>query len=303
MSTPLVTIVGPTASGKTSLSLALAKEFEGEIISADSRQVYKGLDLMSGKARPNERQGIPHYLIDELRPSETFSAAEFKNRATEYIAEIRNRGKLPFVVGGTGLYVTGLVYDYDFAATPADKHLRRTLETYSVEELQTKLETLPGRTLNAADRQNKYRLIRAIEKAHHQTEADKPKESPYDALQIGLYLPRTVLREKIAARVENRLAAGVIDEIENLYEHITSQTDAQHAVNQIRSFGLGSKLIWEYLNENLSYEEMKDRFIRAEYQYAKRQMTWFRRDASLYWLNAEHPLPEARKLVSERMLI
>jgi len=110
------------------------------------------------------------------------------------------------------------------------------------------------------------------------------------------------LREKIAARVEDRLAAGVIDEIKKLYEQIKSQTDAQYAVNQIRSFGLGSKLIWEYLNENLSYEEMKDRFIRAEYQYAKRQMTWFRRDASLYWLNAEHPLPEARELVSECML-
>ncbi len=296
---PLVTIVGPTASGKTSLSVRLAEYFDGEIVSADSRQVYRGLDIMSGKISPEEQARIPHYLIDEVEPWESFSAAEFKIRAVNYMKSMWERKKLSFVVGGTGLYVTGVVYDYDFASTPADTGLRSELQTYSLEELQEKLNTLSTELeLSSDDWQNRYRLIRSIEIAYQKTWAEKNEESPYNFVQIGLYMPREMLREKIAARVEARLEAGVVEEIETLYERIQRQIGAEQAEKQIVSFGLGSKAVWEYINENLSYEEMKERFIRAEYQYAKRQMTWFRRDSSIHWVRAdERPFEEAKEII------
>jgi len=286
MSYPVVTIIGPTASGKTDLSLKIAQDIGAEIISADSRQIYTDLNIMSGKPSPQEQGDIPHHLIGEIPPWHTFSAAEFKHIAQDRIYHIHTRQRIPLIVGGTGLYITGLIYNYTFGNVCADPLLRSRLDTYSLQELYTTIRALnPHISLSHDDSHNRYRLIRLIEKYTYRAQTSSHSEQQYPTLQIGIWLSKDTLKERIQHRVDARLANGVIEEIQHIYTQIRNHTTDEYAKERIQSFGLGSRLIWQYLHGHLDYYTMRDTFITAEYQYAKRQMTWFKRDPNIHWLS------------------
>ena len=210
----LVVIVGPTAIGKTSLSIALAKAINGEVISADSRQVYRGLDIGSGKVTTGEMDGVPHYLLDVADPQDVFTAADFVTLGTEAIASVGARGHVPVVIGGTGFYVDALVGRVQLPNVPPNEKLRSALRNKTLEELQDMLKEKDAAAYTRMDTENPHRLVRAIEIADALGTVPEltPQESPYDILWIGLTLPIDTLRERIQARLLARLDQGMLDE-------------------------------------------------------------------------------------------
>jgi tRNA dimethylallyltransferase len=289
----IVVILGPTASGKTGLAVKLAQEFNGEIVSADSRQVYRGLDVGSGKDL-KEYGDIPYHLIDVADPKEVFDLAQYKKMAEEAISDILKRGKLPIIVGGSGLYLEALVDNYDLPTAKPDTDLRADLELKTLSELQAILEKenkIFFDKLNNSDKNNKRRLIRYIEIAYNviarseatwQSRGEGEIATPsaklqarddrkFNALIIGLIWPKEVLAERIARRLKERLdKEDMVEEVKGLY-------DAGVSWERLESFGLEYKFISQYLQEKISYEEMFDKLNTAINQFAKRQMTWFKR--------------------------
>ena len=273
----LLVILGPTASGKSDLAIKLAKLFNGEIISADSRQVYKGMDIGSGKVPLKKikgklySNGIRHHLIDVANPQEYFSAAQYQKLALKAIKDIQKRGKLPILCGGTGLYISSVVEGWQFPKVKPNLKLRKELENLTGEELFLKLKKLDARRAKAIDKNNKRRLIRALEIILQNKKIEPLKKNPLkmEVLVIGIKKDKEVLRQKIKKRLEKRLKEGMIKEVKKLKQKGVSS-------KRLEDFGLEYRWVNRYLEKKIDYKEMKETLEKEIIKYAKRQMTWFK---------------------------
>ncbi len=291
MSKPLLIIVGPTAVGKTELSISLAHQLNGEIISADSMQVYKYMNVGSAKPSIEEQQGIPHFLIDEMDPRENFSVAQFQKKAKQYINRILEKDKLPMVVGGTGLYINSIIYDLDFTETVSNWELRKKLqmeaETYGNYYLHKKLEKIDPKTASRIHPNNIKRIIRALEVFYESGETMKDfknalvENKAYQYAMIGLIRDREELYERINSRVDRLIEKGLVAEVNHLMNLGLDETD-------ISMKGLGYKEIIKYLKGIYSLEEAIHLLKRNTRRYAKRQITWFKRYHKIKWFNISH---------------
>lgn len=280
MSKPkIVAVVGTNASGKSALGIRLAKQFEGEIISADSRQVFRGLDLGSGKVTTEEMQGVPHYLIDVREPGEFFSMADFQKMSYEKIDEIRARKHLPMIVGGTGLYVDSVLDGYQLSDQEPDLAYRAELEKLTTPALYAKLVTLVP-DVNV-EKNNRNRVMRMLERIHDGDNAVPSKQARYDSLRLGVSWERDVLAKRIDERIHMRLEQGMIEEVQGLLDSGVS-----------RDFLLGLGLEYRYITQYLIGEipdrdDMLAQLAHAIKKFAKRQMTWFRRNPDIIWLDMQ----------------
>ena len=292
-------MVGPTTSGKSELSIRLALRLGGEVVSADSRQVYRGLDLGTGKVTPAERALVPHHLLDVADVRERFTVAQYQPLAFRAIEEIWARGRVPLLVGGTGLYVRAVVDNPAYPAVPPDPHLRAELEARPLVDLVAQLEQLDPDAARQLDLRNPRRLVRALEVTlatgipfSQQRRRGCPRAR---VLQLGLTWPRQELRRRIEARVEARLATrpSMLDETRGLLE---SSVPAE----RLLELGLEYRFLTRHLLGELSYDAMMAALKVAIYQFAKRQLTWFRRDPRIHWLDPYgDPLAEAERLVED----
>ena len=275
----VVAVVGTNASGKSALGIRLAKQFEGEIISADSRQVFRGLDLGSGKVTTEEMQGVPHYLIDVREPGEFFSMADFQKMSYEKIEEIRARKHLPMIVGGTGLYVDSVLDGYQLSDQEPDLAYRAELEKLTTPALYAKLVTLVP-DVNV-EKNNRNRVMRMLERIHDGDNAVPSKQARYDSLRLGVSWERDVLAKRIDERIRMRLEQGMIEEVQELLDSGVS-----------RDFLLGLGLEYRYITQYLIGEipdrdDMFAQLAHAIKKFAKRQMTWFRRNPDIIWLDMQ----------------
>ena len=274
----IVVIVGPTASGKSDLAVVLALQFNGEVISADSRQVYKGLDVGTGKIMKEEMQGVPHHLLDVAPPDTVFSVAEYQHMGEVAIADILARGKLPIVCGGTGFYIRALVDGVMLPDVPPNPELRVDLEGLNAQELFTRLEAIDPVFAEIIDRHNPRRLVRAIEIATALGAVPKLiKNEGYDPLYIGIDVPTEILKERIHKRLYARLDAGMIEEAQRLHsEGLTYE--------RMEDLGLEYRYLARYLNGSLDKETMLVELEREILHYAKRQLTWFKSNKEIRWI-------------------
>ena len=281
----LICVVGTTASGKSDFGVELAKKYGGEIISADSRQVFRGLDLGSGKITPEEMQGVPHHLLDVREPNEFFSMADFQAMAYEAIDDILRRGRLPLLVGGTGLYVDSVAEGYLLSGEAPDLAYRAHLETFETPALyQMLLQVMPDTDV---DPKNRNRVMRLLERIHAGDDLTPRKEARYDVLKLGMTFPRPELCRRIDERLIRRLDAGMVEEIRRLL-------DNGAAPEFLDGLGLEYRYVYRHVAGLLTREEMLDELSRAIKRFAKRQMIWFRRDKSILWLDmAGDPMAQA----------
>ena len=285
----LIVILGTTACGKSGLGVALAKRVGGEIVSADSRQVYRGLDLGTGKVTAEEMDGMPHHLLDVVEPNESYSVAQFQRDAYEAIDGILSRGKVPILVGGTGLYVRSVTEGYTFRDARPDPALRAELEEKSADELYALFREKTGRTLSGGEEKNHQRLVRTLEKLLSGEElSDAPRSPRYQCLLLGVNYPREVVCRRIDERLHRRIDAGMIDEVARLRE--AGATDAF-----LDALGLEYRYILRYLTGEIpSLDALADELGRAIKRFAKRQVVWFKKDRDVLWLDMEHdPLEQA----------
>ena len=276
----LIAVVGTNASGKSALGIELARHFHGEILSADSRQIFKGFDLCCGKVTAEERALVPHHMLDLRSVGESYNVADYQSECYRLIPEIAQRGHLPFLVGGTGLYVSAVVQGYNMMQGNPDPALRTELEQKTIEELYTLLpkDTLDALMQNPSDRRNKRRLIRLVEKSRS-GESGEHNEPRYDCLQLGLTWPMEVLQQRIDKRLDERLRQGMLDEVR---DYLATGGEPQALID----LGLEYKFIYWYLTGKYSSEqEFKSALSTAIRQFSKRQLTWFRRDKSIVWLD------------------
>ena len=271
---PLVVIVGPTASGKTALAIRLAKRYDGEVICADSRTVYRDMDIGTAKPTPEEQADVPHWGLDMVDPGQRFTAADFKQYALHKVAEIKARGRIPFIVGGTGLYIDGVLFDYEFGEG-YDPTRRSQLEALTIEKLYDYCHdnniTLPGN-----DRNKRY-IIRAIEQGGINR---KRRTTPIeDTIVVGIATVRNELRTRMQHRSEQMLANGVVDEAIILGKKYGWKNEAMT--------GNVYPLVKSYLDGQITYDDIKDKNTTLDWQLAKRQMTWFRRNPYIYWGDGE----------------
>lgn len=277
----LVVILGTNASGKSELGIRLAQHFGGEIVSADSRQVYRGLDLGSGKVTAGQAGTVKHHLIDVAEVSEYYSLAQYQRAAYAAIDGIVAAGKLPFLVGGTGLYVSAIVEGYELVDVPPNEQLRAELEGLPVRELAARLEQADPEGAKRIDQHNQRRLIRALEiAAAGQAHSAAQKSSPrYNCLQLGLTWPRDILEQRIEKRLQERLAQGMLDEVARLRASGVSDT-------RLEKLGLEYRYITRYLRGELgTLEDLRSQLGIAIRQFAKEQVTWFKRDKRILWLD------------------
>jgi tRNA dimethylallyltransferase len=288
---PLLVIVGPTASGKTALSIFLAQKLDGEIVSADSRQVYKGLDIGTGKVTAEEMSNIPHHLIDVADPHIQYTAADFKRDAEKAISDIHARGKLPIIVGGTGHYIDALVDNLSLPNVPPDELLRKELSTKTADELFALLKEKDPARAATIDPKNPRRLIRALEIADARGAVPplSKNESLYSPIFIGLNPPDEILKKKIWDRLISRLDTGMVLEVKNLHEKEGLSWE------RLDELGLEYRFIAKFLKGELSEEKMKEGLYTAICQYAKRQMTWFRRNKRIVWVTSSQEALEVAK--------
>lgn len=287
---PLIVILGPTACGKSGLGIELARALGGEVVSADSRQIFRGLDLGTGKVTAQETQGVPHHLLDILAPNESYSAARFQQDAYAAIDGILRRGALPFLVGGTGLYLRSVTegFCFDDGGAP-DPALRARLEGMSLGELQEELFRTVRDIPEGLDLQNPRRVVRAIERARSGAR-QRPSVPRYRCLLLGAAYPREVICRRIDQRLRDRLDAGMVDEIRAL--RTQGASDAF-----LDGLGLEYRYTLYYLQGKFSYEEYLDELSRAIKRFAKRQVMWFKRDEGVHWLDMDHdPVSQALTL-------
>lgn len=286
----LVTIVGTTASGKSSLGIDLAEHYKTEIVSADSRQVYKHLDLGTGKVTPEETARVKHHLIDILELNEPFSMAEFQRLAYDAIDGIANRGMLPFLVGGTGLYTRSVVEGYNLVDAPPNAELRRSLSQKSNEELRAILAEygVTDIPLETSER----RMVRMIEKRAAGFSAENESEPRYDVLQLGLTWDRETLYRRIAERLDLRIKQGMIEEVEEVIRLGATP-------EFLEKLGLEYRYTYRYLaGHYLSKQEYRDELFKEICHFAKRQGTWFRKEKNVVWLDSEGDyLSESKELI------
>jgi tRNA dimethylallyltransferase len=277
----LVVILGTNASGKSDLGIRLAKHFGGEVVSADSRQVYRGLDLGSGKITPAQASTVKHHLIDVADVSEYYSLAQYQRAAYNAIDSISSAGKLPFLVGGTGLYISAIVEGYQLVEVPPNDQLRAELESFPLPQLVARLAEFDPDAARRIDKSNQRRLIRAIEiaSAGHASSAAHKKSPRYDCLQLGLTWPREILEERIEKRLLERLAHGMVDEVAGLRDREVSDL-------RLEKLGLEYRYITRYLRRELrTLDELRTQLGIAIRQFAKGQITWFKRDSRIIWLD------------------
>lgn len=284
---PLLILSGPTAVGKTELSLKLAEAIGGEIISADSMQVYRGMDIGTAKLPESERRGIPHYLIDIINPDEPWDVTRFTGLAEEAISAIRGKGNIPIVVGGTGFYIQALVKGLTFDEEPRDDGYRAVLENTSTEELAALLSSVDPASAKTIPVGNRKRMIRAIEYAHYHgepisalNERQRNQPSPYRYAYFVLTMERAAMYERIDRRVTQMLENGLVDEVRSLL-------DSGYREDSVAMLGLGYRQLFPYLRGECSLEEAADRIRLETRHFAKRQMTWFRREPDVIFLDKD----------------
>lgn len=285
----LIVILGPTASGKTGLSIKLAKKFGGEVISADSRQIYKGMDIGTGKITKKDMQGIPHHLLDVANPKRRFSVVQYQKLALRAIKNIQKRGKVPFLVGGTGFYIQSIIDGIIIPKVKPDWKLRQKLEKLTTDELFKKLEKLDPKRAKLIDKQNPRRLIRALE-IIITTKKPVPElktNNQFDILEIGITKSPAELKNLIHERLMTRLKNNaMINEVKRLRKSLSWK--------RLEEFGLEYRFIAQYLQKKITQQKMIDNIQIESAHYAKRQMTWFKRDKRIYWIKNQN---EAEKLV------
>jgi len=276
----ILVILGPTATGKSDLAVKLAKKFNGEVISADSRQVYKGLNIGTGKITKKEMGDIPHYMLDVISPKKTFTIVEWKEQTEKIIKDLLSRGKLPIICGGTGFYIQSIVEGVVLPEVPPNKLLRKNLEKNSLEDLQKILAKLDLRRFSNIDIKNRVRLIRAIEIATHLGSVPKTKKqkNKYKSLQIGVTLPNHKLKTKIHDRLLSRIKKGMVKETENLHKNGLSW-------KRMIELGLEYRFMANYLEKKITKSEFIKKLETEIWHYAKRQMTWFKRDKRIKWFS------------------
>ena len=285
----LVILTGPTAVGKTSLSINLAKAINGEIISADSMQIYKGMDIGTAKIMPEEMDGVTHHLIDVIDPTEDFHVVRFKEMVEAAIEEIYAKGKVPIICGGTGFYIQAILYDIDFTENEIDKSYRESLEKYAAEfgqeALHDKLKAIDPESAESIPAANVKRVIRAIEyyeqtgekfSVHNATQ--KEKNSPYNFAYFVLNDDRQLLYNRIDARVDKMIDEGLVDEVKSLVAKGVKK-------GMTAMDGIGYKELLDYLDGNGSLEDAVELIKKKSRNYAKRQLTWFRREKEVIWLD------------------
>ena len=305
MKEKIIAIVGPTASGKTGLGITLAKQFDGEVISVDSRQVYKGMDI--GTAKPNGKwseseiekggdidqlfgarksfsvDGVVHWGIDLVSPNEDYSAAQFKEYAQNKIKEIVQRGHLPIIVGGTGMWLRALIENFDLAATPSDPKLRQELESQRLGDLYHEYKQLDPEGAVTIDKSNKRRVVRALEvtKLTGQpfSKMKSSQEPLYDVLEIGLRVDRKDLYGRIDNRVDEMIGTGLVDEVRSLKDKYGCEIDAMT--------GIGYRQVCEFLSGEEKLADAIEHIKRDTRHYAKRQMTWFKRNERIQWIEPD----------------
>ena len=276
--TKMIVIVGPTASGKSDLAVEIARIFNGEVVSADSRQVYRGLDIGSGKITKREMRRVPHHLLDVANPTRQFSVVQYRHLALRAIADIAKRRKIPILCGGTGFYIQSIISGIVIPEVPPDEKLRKKLATKNTDELFAILEKLDPRRASEIDAKNPVRLVRAIEIAttlgfvpHLAT-----KPPSYDVLQIGIKVDRDTLREKIALRLAARMKKGMLAEGRRLHTEGLSW-------KRMRALGLEYRALADLLTGTVTRAEMEQKLATEIGQYSKRQMSWFKRDKTIKW--------------------
>ncbi len=276
----VIAIVGPTASGKTGLALQLAQKVPAEIICADSRTIYRGMDIGTAKPSLEEQGGVPHHLLDILNPDQPYSAAEFKNDANRLMQDIESRSKLPVVVGGTGLYVTALLYDYEFPAG-ADNTLRKELEQKELTELQDELRQRDPEAYKTVDTKNKRRVIRAIETIGQPR--SRNNRLPENCLLLGLNPSMEELEKRIQKRTKQMLGEGLVSEVKSLANKYGKAVEPLQTV--------GYREVIEYIEGRHTLEETEQLINLHTRQLAKRQLTWFKRNKDIVWFpNAEQAI-------------
>nr|WP_300305093.1 tRNA (adenosine(37)-N6)-dimethylallyltransferase MiaA [uncultured Anaerostipes sp.] len=301
---PMVVLTGPTAVGKTELSIRLAEALDGEIISADSMQVYKKMNIGTAKIRKEEMGGIPHHLIDVLDPAEEFNVARFQEMAKEALAGIYERGKIPLVVGGTGFYIQGLLYDIDFTREEQDKSFRERLQKKAEEEgagaVHQMLEKVDSVSAGKIHPNNVKRVIRALEFYHlngrpisEHNEEEARKKSPYQSAYFVLNQERQTLYERINRRVDLMMEKGLIGEVKSLVEE-------GYGRNLVSMQGIGYKEVFDYLEGEISLEETTERIKKDTRHFAKRQLTWFGREKEVIMIDKDKF--ETEEKILEHML-
>ncbi|MDP2741221.1 MAG: tRNA (adenosine(37)-N6)-dimethylallyltransferase MiaA [bacterium] len=279
----LIVILGQTSSGKTALSIKLAKKFNGEVVSADSRQVYKGMDIGSGKITKKEMQGIPHYLLDVASPKKRFTVAQYQKLSVKTINKIHRKNKLPLLVGGTGFYIQSVVDGIAIPEVKPDWKLRNKLEKKSNKELFLMLKKLDPKRAKSIDKNNPRRLIRAIEiiiktgKPVPPLVTRRRKSANFDILQLGIKKIPEKLKKSIKKRLTGRLKQGMVKEVTTLHKSGISW-------KRLEEFGLEYRFVAQYLQNKITREEMINKIQKESENFAKRQMTWFKKDNNVIWI-------------------
>lgn len=284
----VIVICGPTASGKTALSIELAKKINGEIVSCDSMQIYKEMDIGTAKPTLEEMQGIKHYMIGIISPNERYSVADYKKDAKKAIREILNKGKVPIVVGGTGLYIDSLIYEIEYQDIEFDKeyreHLEKEVKEKGLEELYNEAKEIDPQAIEKISENDKKRILRILEIYHatgenktEQERKSRQKEVEYDYKVYALNMDREKLYDRINKRVDKMIEEGLIQEVEKIYKKYNDFPTAMQ--------GLGYKEVVEYLEGKLTKEEMIEKIKQETRRYAKRQLTWFRKNKQTIWLD------------------
>jgi len=280
----IIVILGPTATGKSDLAVFIAQKIGGEVISADSRQVYSGLDLGTGKITKKEMQKIPHFLLDVANAKNRFTVAEFKELADQKITEIISRNKVPIICGGTGFYIDSVINNVTFPEVPPNEKLRASLNKKTASQLFEMLKKLDKSRAKNIDAKNKVRLIRAIEiakalgKVPKLADSKNKKDQKYEFIKIGLTMPNDVLKERIEKRLNNRIKAGMLREIRNLHKNGLSW-------KRMEELGLEYRYTALYLQKKLTKKEYLEKLNSEINKFAKRQMAWFKRDKEIIWFD------------------
>lgn len=288
---PMIILTGPTAAGKTELSIKLAKAVGGEIISADSMQVYKKMDIGTAKIMPEEMHGVPHYLVDELNPDEEFHVVRFQQMAKQAAEQIYKKGKIPIVVGGTGFYIQALLYDIDFSAEDADREYRDGLKDLAEKKgngyLHRMLAEVDPESAQIIHKNNTKRVIRALEfyektgtKISMHNEQERTRESHYNFVYFVLTHEREILYERINRRVDRMIEAGLIDEVRQL-------AGEGYTKDMVSMQGIGYKEVFDYLEGKQDLFETAERIKKDTRHFAKRQLTWFRREKEVTVINRQ----------------
>ena len=284
----VIVIAGPTASGKSSLAVELAKKINGEIISADSMQIYKDMNIGTAKITEEEQQGIKHYMLDFVSPNERYSVSSYKKQAEKCIEEIINKGKTPIVCGGTGLYIDSLIYNIEFLEEKIDETYRNKLnqiaENEGLEKLYNMAMEIDPQAMEKISKNDQKRIIRVLEIYHKtgktKTEQDiesRKNETKYDYKVFAINMDREILYDRINKRVDKMLNQGLIDEVKSILQKYDEFPTAMQ--------GLGYKEVVSYLNNDLSKEEMIEKLKMETRRYAKRQLTWFRKNKETHWID------------------